>query len=321
MIKFPKNTKFLITGGAGFIGSNLAEHLLKQGYYVRVIDNFSTGKKSNIETFLTLPNFHLIEADIRDLEKCQEACKGIDYVLHQAALGSVPRSIKDPLTSNEVNVSGFLNMMIAARDQQVKRFVYASSSSVYGDEATLPKTEGKEGNLLSPYAITKHVNELYAKIFSSLYGLETIGLRYFNVFGKRQDPESEYAAVIPLFVRAILRNETPIIHGDGYQTRDFTYIDNVIQANLLACLAPKEASKEVFNIACGEQVAVIDMYDTIAKLMDKHVKPINVSPRSGDIRHSLADISKAHRLLGYTPEYDFLQGIKLTLSWYISYFS
>lgn len=319
MIVFPKDTRFLITGGAGFIGSNLAEALLKQGYFVRVLDNFSTGKRENIQDFLTLPNFQLIEGDIRDLKTCEAATEGMDYVLHQGALGSVPRSIKDPITTNDVNITGTLNMMIAARDKGVKKFVFASSSSVYGDEATLPKVEGKEGVLLSPYAITKHANELYAHNFYQIYHLKTIGLRYFNVFGKRQDPDSVYAAVIPLFVKALMRNEAPIIHGDGGQSRDFTYIENVIDANLKACLAEDKADGEVFNIAYGDQITINAMYDAIAKRMNKQIEPSHVPPRQGDIRHSKANIAKARNLIHYDPQYDFISGIELTLPWYIEH--
>ncbi len=313
---FPKNTKFLITGGAGFIGSNLAEYLVNEGYQVRVLDNLATGRIENIKELFDKPNFEFLEGDIRSLEDCQKACVGIDYVLHQAALGSVPRSIKDPKTTNDVNITGTLNMLIAARDHQVKRFVYASSSSVYGDEVNLPKVEEHIGKPLSPYAITKLVNELYAKNFYDLYGLPTIGLRYFNVFGRRQDPRSIYAAVIPNFVKELKKGKSPVIYGDGSQSRDFTYIDNVIEANIKACLAKEEANGEVFNIAYGRQVTINDLYKTITTLMGLDVEPIYEKERPGDIKHSLADISKARKLLNYNPQYSFDDGIKLTIEWY-----
>jgi len=313
---FPKNTKFLITGGAGFIGSNLAEYLVNEGYQVRVLDNLATGRIENIKELFDKPNFEFLEGDIRSLEDCQKACVGIDYVLHQAALGSVPRSIKDPKTTNDVNITGTLNMLIAARDHQVKRFVYASSSSVYGDEVNLPKVEEHIGKPLSPYAITKLVNELYAKNFYDLYGLPTIGLRYFNVFGRRQDPRSIYAAVIPNFVKELKKGKSPVIYGDGSQSRDFTYIDNVIEANIKACLAKEEANGEVFNIAYGRQVTINDLYKTITTLMGLDVEPIYEKERPGDIKHSLADISKARKLLNYNPQYSFDYGIKLTIDWY-----
>lgn len=315
-VKFEDDAKFLVTGGAGFIGSNLVEAILKMGYRVRVLDNFSTGKWQNIKEFLNNPNFEMIVGDVRDTEACNKACTDIDYVLHQGALGSVPRSIIDPKTSNDVNTSGTLNMMIAARDNNVKRFVYASSSSVYGDEPNLPKTEGIEGNLLSPYAITKKVCELYGRNFYDLYNLETVGLRYFNVFGKRQDPDSVYAAVIPIFVKKLLKNEAPVINGDGRQSRDFTYIENVIEANLKACLAPKEALGEAFNIAYGDREYLIDIYNKLNELLDKKIEPIFGPDRKGDIKHSNADIDKARQLLGYDPEWSFDRGIKAAIEWY-----
>lgn len=314
--KFPKDTNFLVTGGAGFIGSNLVERILDLGYKVRVLDNFSTGKEENIEEFVYNPNFSLIRGDIRDIEDCQRACEGIDYVLHQAALGSVPRSIDDPKTTNDVNVSGTLNMMIAARDNSVQRFVYASSSAVYGDEPNLPKVEERVGKLLSPYAITKKVNELYAKNFYELYGLPTIGLRYFNVFGKRQDPDSVYAAVIPIFVKKLLNDEAPVIYGDGMQSRDFTHIDNVVDANLKACLVMEEAFGEAFNIAYGGRTYLNDLYKKIAQLLDKDIVPIYDLPRKGDIKHSNADIKKAVELLDYVPTYDINQGLEIAIEWY-----
>ncbi len=316
MDNFHKDTKFLITGGAGFIGSNITEYLLNKGYKVRVLDNFSTGKLENLYGLLKNPNLELIIGDIRNLEDCQKATSDVDYVIHQAALGSVPRSIKDPKTSNEVNVSGTLNMMIASRDNKVKKFVYASSSSVYGDEPNLPKVEERVGKPLSPYSITKKVVELYARNFYELYGLPTVGLRYFNVFGRKQDPNSVYAAVIPNFVKKLLNKEAPIIHGDGTQSRDFTYIDNVIEANLKSCLAGNEADGEVFNIAYGGQVTVNELYETIKELMHSDIEPIYGPTRAGDIKHSNADITKAKKILNYNPQYSFYDGIKLTIDWY-----
>lgn len=320
-IKFEDKTKFLVTGGAGFIGSNLVEVILRLGYKVRVLDNFATGKWQNIKEFLNNPNFEMIVGDVRDTESCQKACSDIDYVLHQGALGSVPRSINDPRTSNDVNTTGTLNMMIAARDNNVKRFVYASSSSVYGDEPNLPKAEGREGKLLSPYAITKKVCELYGRNFYDLYNLETVGLRYFNVFGKRQDPDSVYAAVIPIFIKKLLNNEAPVINGDGRQSRDFTYIENVIEANLKACLAPKEACGEAFNIAYGGREYLIDLYNKLNELLGKDVTPILGPDRIGDIKHSNADISKARKLLKYDPSYDINKGLELAIEWYKEYLS
>ncbi|WP_432662617.1 SDR family oxidoreductase [Wukongibacter baidiensis] len=313
---FPKGIKFLVTGGAGFIGSNIVEKILSLGYKVTVLDNFSTGKEENIEEFVDNPSFRLIRGDIRNIEDCQRSCEGIDYVLHQAALGSVPRSIDDPKTSNDVNITGTLNMMIAARDNNVKRFVYASSSAVYGDEPNLPKVEERVGKLLSPYAITKKVNELYAKNFNELYGLPTIGLRYFNVFGKRQDPDSVYAAVIPIFVKKLLNDEAPVIYGDGMQSRDFTYIDNVVDANLKACLVKEEAFGEAFNIAYGGRTYLNDLYEKIARLLGKDIVPIYEIPRKGDIKHSNANIKKAVELLDYVPNYDINQGLEMAIEWY-----
>ena len=313
---FEKDSSFLVTGGAGFIGSNLVEEILDLGYKVRVLDNFSTGKKRNIEEFLDNSNFELMEGDIREFVTCQQACDGIDYVLHQAALGSVPRSINDPRTTNDVNITGTLNMMIAARDNKVKRFIYASSSSVYGDEPNLPKVEDRIGKPLSPYAITKKVNELYAWNFYELYKLPVIGFRYFNVFGKKQDCDSVYTAVIPIFIKKLLNKEVPTINGDGKQSRDFTYIENVIEANLKACLASKEALGEVFNIAYGGRICLNDLYWKICKLLEVDIHPVYGPERLGDIKHSNANISKAKELLGYTPDYDFSRGIKLAVGWY-----
>lgn len=312
-------SKFLITGGAGFIGSNIVEALLSQGYFVRVLDNFSTGKRQNIESFLDNPLFELFEGDIREVSSCQSACNDIDYVLHQGALGSVPRSIDDPITTNEVNINGTLNMMVAARDHKVKRFVYASSSSVYGDERSLPKIEDTVGVQLSPYAITKRVNELYAKNFFDLYGLKTVGLRYFNVYGKRQDTTSAYAAVIPIFVKNILAGWTSTIYGDGEQSRDFTYIDNVVQANMKACLAGGNAWGKVFNIASGERITVNHLYAKLCHLLGKNIKLIYGQERAGDVRHSNADIRLAMEILNYQPKIDFDNGIELTVDWYSNY--
>ena len=315
--QFPSGTSFLVTGGAGFIGSNLCEAFLALGYPVRCLDNFSTGKRENLVSFRENPLFEFLEGDIRDLDTCLAACSDVDYVLHQAAWGSVPRSIEFPLMYEEINIKGTLNMMEAARRQGVKRFVYASSSSVYGDEPTLPKTEGREGKLLSPYALTKRVDEEYGRLYAVLYGLETIGLRYFNVFGKRQDPDGPYAAVIPRFIKALLKGESPVINGDGSQSRDFTYIRNVVEANLKACLAGEEAAGQVFNIAFGGRVTLLELCETIAKALDREdVRPVFGPERKGDIRHSNADIGKARRLLGYAPEWDFGRGMIEAIEWY-----
>ncbi|HPQ48217.1 MAG TPA: SDR family oxidoreductase [Clostridia bacterium] len=313
---FNQNSRFLVTGGAGFIGSNLAEELLNMGFYVRVLDNFATGKRENIADYIGNDRFELIEGDIRDFGTCIEACTRIDYVLHQGALGSVPRSIKDPATSTEVNVNGTLNMMLAARDCNVKRFVYASSSSVYGDEPNLPKVEGREGKLLSPYAITKHVNELYARNIYELYGLPTVGLRYFNVFGKKQDPHSVYAAVIPIFVKKLLNDEAPVINGDGEQSRDFTYIKNVIQANLRACEAGEEAFGEAFNIAFHDRATINQVYYKLCNLLGKSTEPVYGPDRPGDIRHSFANIDKAKKILKYSPEHSLDAGLEEAIEWY-----
>lgn len=315
-IKFPKNSVFLVTGGAGFIGSNISEALLKMGYKVRCLDDFSTGKRENIESFLSNPNYKLIEGDITDLDTCMNACEGVDYVTNQAAWGSVPRSIKMPLKYEETNIRGALNMMEAAKVNKVKKFVYASSSSVYGDEPTLPKVEGREGKVLSPYALTKKVNEEYGRLYSEIYGLETVGLRYFNVFGRRQDSEGFYAAVIPKFVKALLNKEAPTINGDGKQSRDFTYIENAIEANLKAMASPSTVSGEVFNIAYGGQVELLDVYRELEKLVGVELEPKFGPDREGDIKHSNADISKASNLLGYAPDYSFTEGIKEAVNWY-----
>ena len=315
-LKFETGSVFLVTGGAGFIGSNLCEALLSMGYEVRCLDNLSTGKYENIEPFLQNPGFTFIKGDIRDLDTCMEAAKGADYVLNQAAWGSVPRSIEMPLLYEEINIRGTLNMMEASRQNGVKKFVYASSSSVYGDHPVLPKKEGKEGKLLSPYALTKRVDEEYGRLYKALYGLDTYGLRYFNVFGRRQDPEGVYAAVIPKFIKQLMDGERPTIHGDGRQSRDFTYIDNVIEANLKACLAPSSAAGEAFNIGAGGREYLIDVYDELCKALGKDVEPCFGPDRAGDIKDSNADISKARELLGYDPEYDFAKGISLAIGLY-----
>ena len=315
-IQFPENTTFLVTGAAGFIGSNLCEALLNKGCKVKALDDLSTGKQENIDLFLDNPNYTFIKGDIKDLEVCLKACEGVDYVLHQAAWGSVPRSLEMPLFYNKNNIEGTLNMLEAARQNGVKKFVYASSSSVYGDEPNLPKTEGREGNLLSPYALTKRCDEEWAKLYTKFYGLDTYGMRYFNVFGRRQDPDGAYAAVIPKFLKQLMHGETPTINGDGKQSRDFTYIDNVIEANLKACLAPHEAAGEAFNIAYGGRKFLIDIYYGLAKALGVNIEPNFGPDRKGDIKHSNADISKAKKLLGYDPDYSFEDGIQLAIDWY-----
>ena len=313
---FPKDSLFLVTGGAGFIGSNLCEAILNLGYRVRCLDDLSTGKQSNVDLFVDNPRYTFIRGDIKDFETCKAACEGVDYVLNQAAWGSVPRSIEMPLFYCMNNIVGTLNMMEAARQCGVKKFVYASSSSVYGDEPVLPKTEGREGNLLSPYALTKRCDEEWAKQYTMHYGLDTYGLRYFNVFGRRQDPDGAYAAVIPKFIKQLMNNEQPTIHGDGKQSRDFTYIENVIEANLKACLAPHEAAGEAYNIAYGGREYLIDIYHVLTHALGKNIEPIYGPDRKGDIKHSNADISKAKELLGYDPEWNFEKGIKAAIEWY-----
>ncbi len=316
--------KILVTGGAGFIGSNLCEVLLdKNDINVVCLDNFATGKRSNIEPFLNNDRFTLIEGDIRNVSDCHTACKDVDYVLHQAALGSVPRSINDPITTNDVNVSGFLNMLVASRDAGVKRFVYAASSSTYGDHEALPKVEDTIGKPLSPYAITKYVNELYADIFHSTYKLDTIGLRYFNVFGKRQDPNGAYAAVIPKFVQQLISHESPVINGDGSYSRDFTYINNVVQMNLNAITTQnKKALNTVYNVAYGERTTLLELVTLLKTYLsdfDKEINQIEIKHRenrNGDIPHSLASIDKAKQLLNYDPKYNISNGLKEAVSWY-----
>lgn len=316
-LKFPKDSAFLVTGGAGFIGSNLCEAILKMGYKVKCLDDLSTGKQANVDLFLDDPNYTFIKGDIKDLDTCMAACEGVDYVLNQAAWGSVPRSIEMPLFYEKNNIMGTLNMMEAARQQGVKKFVYASSSSVYGDHPVLPKKEGQEGNLLSPYALTKRVDEEFAKLYTRLYGLDTYGMRYFNVFGRRQDPDGAYAAVIPKFIKMLMNGETPTINGDGMQSRDFTYIENVIEANLKACLAPHEAAGNAFNIAYGGREYLIDIYHSLTRALGKDIEPNFGPDRAGDIKHSNADISKAREMLGYDPDYDFDSGLKLAIDWYV----
>lgn len=315
-VKFPNNSTFLVTGGAGFIGSNLCELLLKLGYKVRCLDNLSMGKQANVDMFINNPNYTFIKGDIKNLDTCMRACEGMDYVLHQAAWGSVPRSIEMPLFYCANNIMGTLNMMEAARQNGVKKFVYASSSSVYGDEPNLPKKEGREGNLLSPYAVSKMCDEEWGKQYTRHYGLDTYGLRYFNVFGRRQDPNGAYAAVIPKFIRQLLHGERPTINGDGQQSRDFTYIENVIEANLKACSAPHKAAGEVFNIAYGNREYLLDIYHILTETLGVNIEPYFAPERLGDIKHSHADISKTQMLLGYKPDWNFERGIKATIEWY-----
>ena len=315
-VKFPEGSLFLVTGGAGFIGSNLCEAILNMGYKVRCLDDLSTGKQANVDLFLDNPNYEFIKGDIKDLDTCMKACEGVDYVLNQAAWGSVPRSIEMPLFYCANNIQGTLNMLEAARQNNVKKFVYASSSSVYGDEPNLPKKEGREGNLLSPYAVSKRADEEWAKQYTKHYGLDTYGLRYFNVFGRRQDPNGAYAAVIPKFIKQLLNGETPTINGDGKQSRDFTYIENVIEANLKACLAPHEAAGEAFNIAYGGREYLLDIYYGLTEALGLDVEPNFGPDRPGDIKHSNADISRAKEFLGYAPDWSFDRGIKAAIGWY-----
>ena len=312
-----ENKRFLITGGAGFIGSNITEYLLQHGAKVRVFDNLATGNIENLKEFQNNPNFEFFEGDLRNTNDCETAVKDIDAVSHQAAIGSVPRSIKDPITTNDVNIGGFVNMLTAAKDAGIKRFVYASSSSVYGDEPNLPKKEEKIGNPLSPYAVTKFTNEVYANVFARCYNMEMIGLRYFNVFGPKQDPYGEYAAVMPLFIKCLQNNEAPYVNGDGEQTRDFTFVHNAVQANILGLTTENNAAyNQAYNVAFGERFTINQMYDAIRKYLGKTIDSIHREPRAGDIRDSLADISKAHNLLGYQPQYSFEQGLPVTIQYF-----
>ena len=309
----------LITGGAGFIGSNLVEQLLQDERVntVRVLDNLATGSLKNIEQFLSYPKFEFTEGDIRDYNTCLTACNNIDLISHQAALGSVPRSINDPLTTNDVNITGTLNIFSAAKEKNIKRIVYAASSSTYGDHPGLPKVEDKIGNPLSPYAVTKYVNELYARVYADLYGMELIGLRYFNIFGPKQNPIGPYAAVIPIFAEALLNNTPPIINGDGHHSRDFTYIDNAVQANILSLFTANiEAVNQVFNIACGQKTSLLQLFNGLKKEAGSLLQPIHAPERIGDVKHSLADITKAKQLLGYTPSVSVEEGLKKTFHWY-----
>ena len=312
------DTSFLVTGGAGFIGSNVVEYLVNHGAgTIRILDNLSEGKTSNIEEFTKLDNVEFIEGDASDEETCKRACAGVDYISHQAALGSVPRSIATPLITNNANVTGFLNMITAAKDAGVKRFVYASSSSVYGDSPTLPKVETNIGKPLSPYAVSKYVNELYSSVFALNYGFETVGLRYFNVFGPRQKPDGPYAAVIPLFMDALLKGEAPAINGDGEQSRDFTFVANAVEANIRGMFSSVSgATGKVYNIAFGERRTVNQLFSTLKELAVSDVQPTYREPRPGDVRHSLADISEARQFLGYQPRYDIQQGLNVTFEWF-----
>ena len=311
-----KESSFLVTGGAGFIGSNLVEFLLNNDVkQVKILDNLATGRLSNIDSFLNDSRVEFIDGDIRDFETCKSAVKGIDYVSHQAALGSVPRSIADPITTNQVNIDGFLNILNAVKESGVKKMVYAASSSTYGDSASLPKVESIIGNPLSPYAITKYVNELYAQVFSDLYQVNSVGLRYFNVFGPKQDPNGAYAAVIPLFMKSALAAEAPYINGDGEQTRDFTFVENAVQANIRGLLSPT-AGHEVVNIAFGERISLNQLWDKISSLAKTEIKPIYRAARQGDVRDSLADITKARNVIGYDPEFSVIAGLEKTFNWY-----
>lgn len=309
----------LITGGAGFIGSNLTEKLLQDDRVsaVRVLDNLSTGSLDNFTGFSAHPKFQFVEGDIRNVETCLKACENMDTISHQAALGSVPRSIADPLTTNEVNITGTLNIFTAAKEKKIKRIVYAASSSTYGDHPGLPKVEDKIGNPLSPYAVTKYVNELYAKVYASLYNMEFIGLRYFNIFGPRQNPAGPYAAVIPLFAEAVIQGKAPVINGDGSHSRDFTYVDNAVQANILSLFTDnKEAVNQAYNIACGEQTTLLQLFNNLKKEAGSSLQPVHGPERNGDVRHSLADITKAKTMLGYNPQVSVAEGLIKTFAWY-----
>ena len=312
-----RTLSFLVTGGAGFIGSNLVEYLLNHGAgKVCVLDNFSTGYLKNIEKYFSNPAFLFFEGDIQDLDTCRSAVENIDFVSHQAALGSVPRSIDDPVTSNNVNVTGFLNMLVASKDAGVKRMIYAASSSTYGDHPALPKVEDRIGNPLSPYAVTKYVNELYAQVFSQIYDFHTIGLRYFNVFGPKQNPQGPYAAVIPLFIEAALKNMAPSINGDGETSRDFTFVENVVQANIRALLAPDIMQHEVVNIAFGDRTTLNQLWKIISEIAGTQIQPRYHDERKGDVKHSIATISKAEKLFNYQPQVSVEEGLKITLNWY-----
>lgn len=315
-IKLPAHSRFLVTGGAGFIGANLVGALLQLGCKVRAMDNLSTGYKENIDQFLASPDFEFRIGDVRNLDDCRQACEGVDFVLHQAAWGSVPRSIEQPLLYEEINIGGTLKMLQAGREAGVKRFVYASSSSVYGDSMAVPKVEGEEGRPLSPYALTKQTNEMFAENYFRLYGLQVIGLRYFNVFGPKQDPGSPYAAVVPQFIQSLLRGDTPLVHGDGEQSRDFTYVTNAVQANLKACVAPLAACGQVFNVACGRCTKLNELLDMLADIIGVRIQPRYGPARPGDVRHSLADINHAKALLDYNPEVLVRTGLELTVSWF-----
>lgn len=313
-----KQSKFLITGGAGFIGSNIVEYLLRYNVgHVRILDNLSNGYYENIKDFIGMSNFEFIKGDIRDLETCKKAVEGMDYVSHQAALGSVPRSIADPLTTNEVNIHGFLNVLVAVKDApSVKRMVYAASSSTYGDSKELPKVEGREGKPLSPYAVTKAVNEYYADVFSKVYGLHTIGLRYFNVFGPKQNPDNPYAAVIPIFCKAFLQSLPPTINGDGETSRDFTFVENAVQANIKALQHEAIEKHEVFNMACGDQISLNEMVEMLNRIVNKNIKPLYGPERAGDVKHSKASIEKIKSMLGYDPKFKFEKGLSIVYQWY-----
>jgi len=313
------NYSFLVTGGAGFIGSNIVEYLLKfNAGKVRVLDNLSNGYYDNIKDFSSLPNFEFILGDIRDLDTCKKAVEGIDFVTHQAALGSVPRSIADPIVSNDVNISGFLNMLVAAKDHgKTRKFVYAASSSTYGDHPDLPKVEGKEGKPLSPYAVTKAVNEMYADVFSSIYGIHSIGLRYFNIFGPKQNPNNPYAAVIPLFCNAFIQNVQPKVNGDGETSRDFTFVENAVQANIKAMFYSGNQKHEVYNTACGGEISLNEMLVILRELSGKNIEAIYQKERAGDVNHSKADISKIKGHLGYQPQFSFMDGLKIVYQYYI----
>lgn len=316
--------RFLVTGGAGFIGSNLVEYLIRHGAgHVRILDNLSNGYFENIEAFLSLPQVEFMEGDIRDLATCRKAVEGIDFITHQAALGSVPRSIQDPITTNEVNISGFLNMLVAAKDSPTcRQFVYAASSSTYGDSPELPKVEGREGKPLSPYAVTKAVNEMYADVFSKTYGFHTVGLRYFNIFGPKQNPNNPYAAVIPIFCKHFLEGTPPTINGDGETSRDFTFVENAVQANIRALLQPLERPNqvitrhEVFNVACGDQVTLNQMVTMLQEKTGKAIQPVYGPERTGDVRHSKASIAKLETFCGYAPKYRFKEGLGIVYGWY-----